>query len=168
MQRARGSVGNIFTNSSPHPHLEPGTRVLDLNKHASGTLLGWKADGMRYHDTSGGLSSDGVVRIFYDDPGTYEGNPWNVSADNIIFLDAAAPDPPEHTLSRQHRNISEALADRTTQRQHMVQRAQLHSHECQPLTLSHSHLASLTRVSGGAACPASEADDRHQDDERAP
>jgi hypothetical protein len=102
-QQAQNSMGFIFEAGCPHPDLEPGTRVLDLDENAAGTLLGWKHQGTRYHDTSGGLSSDGCCRIYYDTrPAKHDGNPWNVMArdSSIIFLDAAAPDPPATTLER--------------------------------------------------------------------
>jgi deoxyribodipyrimidine photolyase-related protein len=85
--------------------LELGTRVLDIGAvvdgGAKGTVVGWKTAQGRFFDTSGGMSSDGCVRVYYDQkPADHDGNPWNVMAANrLLFLDAAAPDPPYDPLA---------------------------------------------------------------------
>ena len=61
-----------------HPALSPptcqiGRRVTHAYRGA-GSLLGWKLAGERHGDTSGGLVSDGYVRVDFD-----LGGPYNVS-----------------------------------------------------------------------------------------
>jgi hypothetical protein len=46
-----------------------------------GTLLGWKVNGNRFHDTSGGLSSDGYCRVNFENGGS-----WNVPMHNVTVL----------------------------------------------------------------------------------
>jgi hypothetical protein len=105
-QQSLGIVGFIFEGETPHARLELGTRVLDIGAvvdgGAFGTVVGWKTAQGRFYDTSGGMSSDGCVRVYYDKkPADHESNPWNVMAANrLLFLDAAAPDPPYDTLTR--------------------------------------------------------------------
>ncbi|KOO25462.1 ankyrin repeat protein [Chrysochromulina tobinii] len=105
-QQSLGIVGFIFEDETPHALLELGTRVLDIGAvvdgGAKGTVVGWKTAQGRFYDTSGGMSSDGCVRVYYDQkPSDHESNPWNVVAANrLLFLDAAAPDPPYDTLTR--------------------------------------------------------------------
>ena len=48
-----------------------------------GTLLGWKVNGARFHDTSGGLASDGYCRVDFDNGGA-----WNVPMAEVSPLAA--------------------------------------------------------------------------------
>ena len=79
-QKAAGLVGPVFPQDEQHPQLAVGQRVLDIgDSGALGVVLGWKADGKRHGDTTGGLSSNGCVRVFfYSRPDQYERNPWNI------------------------------------------------------------------------------------------
>jgi ankyrin repeat protein len=106
-QQSLGVVGFIFEGEAPHALLELGTRVLDIGADvdggAKGTVVGWKTAKGRFFDTSAGCSNkNGCVRVYYDKkPAAHDGNPWNVMAANrLLFLDAAAPDPPYDTLTR--------------------------------------------------------------------
>lgn len=47
----------------------------------AGTLLGWKVDGERTGDTSGGLRSDGYCRVDFDDGGA-----WNVNMSECTLI----------------------------------------------------------------------------------
>jgi hypothetical protein len=46
-----------------------------------GILLGWKVNGTRFHDTSGGLSSDGYCRVNFENGGS-----WNVPMNEVTIL----------------------------------------------------------------------------------
>ena len=54
-----------------------------------GTLLGWKVNGMRYGDTSGGLSSDNFCRIDFA-----RGGPYNVGMGGAKVVGGAGAAPP--------------------------------------------------------------------------
>jgi len=109
-QQGLGIVGFIFEGETPHALLELGTRVLDIgavvegsDSPVYGTVVGWTTAQGRFYDTSAGCSNkNGCVRVYYDKkPSAHDGNPWNVMAANrLLFLDAAAPDPPYDTLTR--------------------------------------------------------------------
>ena len=119
-QQSLGIVGFIFEGETPHPRLEVGTRVLDIGLPAPssyGTVVGWKTAQGRFFDPSGGMSSDGCVRVYYDKkPAAHDGNPWNVMAANrLLFLDAAAPDPPYDTLDEED-SLHEMVFDVTLSR----------------------------------------------------
>mgnify|MGYP000882951896 FL=1 len=109
-QQSLGVVGFIFESETPHARLELGTRVLDIgdvengsDSPVYGTVVGWTTAQGRFFDTSAGCSNkNGCVRVYYDKkPAAHDGNPWNVmAAGRLLFLDAAAPDPPHDTLTR--------------------------------------------------------------------
>ena len=81
-QKAAGLIGPIFPQDQQHPQLAVGQRVLDVGgSGALGVVLGWKTEGKRHGDTSGGLSSNGCARVFFDSkPDQYTKNPWNIMA----------------------------------------------------------------------------------------
>lgn len=58
-----------------------GLRVKNIAQ-GQGTLLGWKVEGKRYGDTSGGLVSDGYARVAFDSMGSA----WNVSMDGLKII----------------------------------------------------------------------------------
>ena len=109
-QQSHGIKGFIFEGERAHALLELGTRVHDIgavvdgnDSPVCGTVVGWTTAQGRFFDTSGGCANaDGCVRVYYDKkPAAHESNPWNVMAANrLLFLDAAAPDPPYSTLTR--------------------------------------------------------------------
>jgi hypothetical protein len=109
-QQSHGIKGFIFEGERAHALLELGTRVHDIgavvdgnDSPVCGTVVGWTTAQGRFFDTSGGCANaDGCVRVYYDKkPAAHESNPWNVMAANrLLFLDAAAPDPPYNTLTR--------------------------------------------------------------------
>jgi hypothetical protein len=109
-QQSLGAVGFIFEGETAHALLELGTRVHDIgavvdgnDSPVCGTVVGWTTAQRRFFDTSAGCANaDGCVRVYYDvKPAAHDGNPWNVMAANrLLFLDAAAPDPPYETLTR--------------------------------------------------------------------
>ena len=64
--RQQPQSGPIFPSRRPHQSLKVGETRVTHRKWGSGTLLGYKHRGTRTGDTSGGLSSDGFVRIRFD------------------------------------------------------------------------------------------------------
>ena len=94
-QQAAGLSGPVLgAELSDGRALQPGVRVMDLEKfNAMGTLLGWKLHGWRRGNTAGGLSSDGVARVFYDEK-QYRTNPYNISLAQLVFVEGDASDPP--------------------------------------------------------------------------
>ena len=82
--QAKGS-SSTASRHSPVPltadSAEIGQRVVHSGDRGEGVLLGWKKDGTRHGDTSGGLESDNFCRVQFDG-----GSGWNLSMSecNII------------------------------------------------------------------------------------
>lgn len=77
-------VGAALTGSNAVVDMRV-TRSGSGTHHGAGTLLGWKVDSVRYHDTSGGLSSDNFCRINFDNGGS-----WNVPMSEVTILGSSS------------------------------------------------------------------------------
>jgi hypothetical protein len=88
-----------------------GIRVREINclsDRGEGTLIGWKSDGQRSGDTSGGLNSDGFCRIDFD-----TSDPWNVPMSSCQLLQPTASPPqassPQATFSLDDDDLLERM-----------------------------------------------------------
>ena len=70
--------------------LSPENAALGIRVHTEdegdGTLVGWKHDGVRTGDTSGGLSSNDFCRVKFDEGSKRSG--WNVPMRRCVLLEA--------------------------------------------------------------------------------
>eukprot|EP01043_Picozoa_sp_COSAG02_P007258 COSAG02_NODE_215_length_28614_cov_43.077047_7_plen_1563_part_00 len=96
-RRDTGSyTGPIFPGGRPHSQLatlsDPSSSPIRVrhSEHGAGVLIGYKYAGERTGDTSGGLSSDGYVRIKFDNGGPFGLAGFNVDSREVCFLGGAA------------------------------------------------------------------------------
>lgn len=103
--------GPIFPGGRPHSQLstllDPSTPPIRV-RHSElgpGTLIGYKHAGERTGDTSGGLSSDGYVRIRFDRGSPGRDGCWNVDSREVCFLSGVATPTGEWTPTRSRHSL---------------------------------------------------------------